>query len=143
MVSEIIRHYRAEIDWEKLFVYAKRFGFENVLSVVLRLAADLLGVPVPHAYVDLKGFKAEKLYQCAVAMLFQEKDADNNSNVLYKVMLTILGTNLSNTFRILLRRMFPPVGEIVSRYRIQAGTGKAAAYYILNPILLMLRRHQK
>jgi len=34
------------------------------------------------------------------------------------------------------------MGEIVSRYRLTPGTGKAVAYYAFNPMLLLLKKHR-
>lgn len=140
IVAEIIRHYRAEIDWGRMFAYAKRFNFENVLSAVLLLASDLLGAPVPREYAWASGLRTKTLYNCAGRMLMGKNGEDNNFNALYKASLTILSTNFSTAFRILFRRVFPPVGEIVSRYRITGRHGKVMAYYLLNPVILLKRK---
>ena len=61
---------------------------------------------------------------------------------LHKAGLLFLRDDLKGISRILLRRLFPPMGEIVSRYRLTPGTGKAVAYYAFNPMLLLFKKHR-
>lgn len=143
MCSEIIRYYDNEMDWGKLFIYARRYRFENVLSAVLWLSRSLLGAPVPDNYCEYRGVRMKMLCRCSGSMIMQDKDIDNNFNVPYKVLLTILGVDIPSVLRIFLRRIFPPVGEIVSRYGLRAGSVSVIAYYVLNPFLLLTRNYKK
>lgn len=139
MVAEIIRYYRNEIDWDKLFAYAREYKFENVLRVVLRLSSQLLGASIPVEYIEIKRFRVRVLYRCAYTMLLRGEDP----HPFYKALLIFLKDDLSDAFRVLFRRLFPSMGEIVSRYRLNEGSGKAKAYYILNPVMLLMRKHQR
>jgi hypothetical protein len=143
MCSEIIGYYRDEMDWGKLFAYAKQYHFENVLSAVLWLSRRFLEAPVPDEYCERRGMRMKMLCGCSGRMLMQDQDVDNNFNVPYKVLLTILGVDIPSVLRIFLRRLFPPVGEIVSRYGLRAGSGSVIAYYVLNPFLLLTRNCKK
>ncbi len=140
MVAEMIRYYRKEIDWNKLFIYADRFQFQHVLAVVLRLSNELLGAPVPKELIELKRFRTRLLYKYAGRILMQEKNVNNNFNVRYKILLTLLSTDFSRAFRIFSRRIFPSKGEIVARYGIPEGSYKMIIYYLLNPILILTRK---
>ncbi len=62
MVAEIIRYYRNEIDWDKLFTYTREYKFENVLRVGLRLSGQLLGASIPVEYIEIKGLRVKVLY---------------------------------------------------------------------------------
>jgi hypothetical protein len=143
MCSEIVGYYRDEMDWEKLFTYAKQYHFEDVLSAVLWLSRRFLGAPVPDEYCEPGGMRTKMLCGCSRRMLMQARDVDNNFNVPYKVLLTILGVDLPSVLKIFLRRLFPPVGEIVSRYGLRAGSMSIFAYYVLNPFLLLTRNCKK
>jgi hypothetical protein len=66
----------------------------------------------------------------------------NDIHPLHKAGLLFLRDDLKGISRILLRRLFPPMGEIVSRYGLTPGTGKAVAYYAFNPMLLLLKKHR-
>jgi hypothetical protein len=138
LTAAIISHYKDEIDWEKLFRYAETFHFENVLRVNLKLCKDFLHAPVPSQYACIKGQRITMLYLFISKMVLSAEDI----HPLHKAGLLFLRSDLKGISRILLRRMFPPMGEIVSRYRLTPGTGKAVAYYAFNPMLLLLKKHR-
>lgn len=139
MVAELVRYYHDEIDWGKMFVYAERYNFERVLRIVLRMSVRLLGAPVPEKYAVLKGRCAKALYKASVKMLFSGTDPDP----VRKMLLAFMRDDPSGPIKVLYRRLFPSMGEIVSRYQLSARSGKAIVYYILNPIFLFARRRQK
>ncbi len=139
MLAEIIRHYKDEIDWEKLFHYAKTYKFENVLRVVLKLSHELLGAEVPKSCIDLKQLRAKMLYRI-IRKVALEGDKDHALN---KVLLASLRDDLSGFLRVMCRRLFPSMGEIVSRYRLPEKSSRAIGYYLLNPILLFMQKHVK
>lgn len=139
LIAEVIRHYKDNIDWNKLFDYAKEYKFENVLRVALKLSAELLGAPVPEEYAKLKNLRSSFLYRRAAKKLFLEEVV----HPLDKALFAFLHDDLTGPFKVLLHRIFPPMGEIVSRYRLVPGSAKAVVYYVLNPLMLMLRKHQR
>jgi len=139
MVAEIVRHYKEEVDWDKLFLNAKRFHFVNVLKVTLNLCRELLGTPVDERFCEIKGVRARILYQFVRSMVLNGSDF----NPVRKILLSFLRDDLSGACKVLLRRLFPSMGEIVSRYRLPAGSNRALLYYFLNPILVLSRRHQQ
>jgi hypothetical protein len=141
MVAEIVRYYHNIVDWGKLFAYAKECKFENTLRLVMRLCHEFLGAPVPYQYTDITSLRAKVIYRRAEEMVFIEEDI----HPLNKALFAFLRDDVMGTVSVLLRRLFPSMGEIVSRYRLTAGSGKAFAYYtyyILNPIMLLKRKHQ-
>lgn len=139
MVSELIRYYGKNIDWEKLFLYAKRYKFEKTLRTVLKMSVVLLGAPVPLDYAKVSGLRARLLYSPAVRMLLSGIEP----NPLHKVMFVFFRDDLAGSLKILLRRLFPSTGEIVSRYRLSDRSVKTVFFYALNPLLLLMRRRQK
>jgi hypothetical protein len=138
LTAAIISHYKDEIDWKKLFGYAGTFHFENVLRVNLKLCKDFLHAPVPSEYACIKGQRIAMLYRLISTMVLSADDI----HPLHKAGLLFLRDDLKGIARILLRRLFPPMGEIVTRYRLTPGTGKAVAYYAFNPMLLLFKKHR-
>ncbi len=136
LIAEIIRHYADEIDWNRLFIYAREYNFENVLRVTLKLSHELLSSPVPERYATIGRLRTRFLYQSAFKMVLREGIV----HPLNKALFAFLRDDLSGAFRMLFRRLFPSMGEIISRYRLPAGSGKEVAYYILNPIMLLIRK---
>jgi hypothetical protein len=139
LIAEIIRHYRDAINWDKLFSYAREYKFENVLRITMKLVSELLGAPVPDRYKIVKGIMPKLFYGHIVKMELREEIA----HPLYKMLWTFLSDDLTGALKVILRRLFPSMGEIVSRYRLPVGSNKAIIYYILNPLFLVLRKHQK
>lgn len=140
LMTEIIRYYKDNIDWHKLFEYARRYKFENVLRVTMKMAHDLLGAPVAPEFAKLSTLRTRILYRRALRVMLSEGDL---AHPLDKAAFAFLSDDLAEPPRVLLRRMFPDIGEIIARYRLTPGSGKAILYYLLNPILLMMRKHQK
>ena len=139
MVEEVLRHYRDEMDWEKLFRYARRYKFEGVLRVTMKLSRDMLGAPVPEGFADIRGLRARVLFRVVRRMVLHGvKD-----HPLRKLFLVFLRDDLMGAFRVLFERLFPSKGEIVSRYRVPGSSPKAFFYYILNPLILLMKRDQK
>lgn len=139
LIVEIIRHYADEIDWNKLFGYAKEYKFENVLRVTMKLSSDILGAPVPENYAKVQGLRAKVINRRVVQMVLKEGAA----HPVNKVLFMFLRDDLSGALKVFSRRLFPSTGEIVSRYRLSPGSDKAVAYYILNPFFLLTRKHQR
>jgi hypothetical protein len=139
MVAEVVRYYHETTNWEKLFAYAKEYKFENTLRLTLKLCHELLGAPVPYQYTEIKNLRVNALYRRAGEMVFVEED----SHPLNKALFAFLRDDVTGTVSVLLRRLFPSMGEVVSRYRLQEGSRKAKLYYLFNPLFLLLRRHQK
>ena len=139
IISEIIKYYGDEIDWDKMFVYAREYGFENVLLVVLRLSSHFLGAPVPERYIKVEGLRVKALYKCINKMILR----GGNLNPIYKVLLILLKDDITGAFGVLFRRLFPSMGEIISRYKLPYKSDRAVIYYILNPLFLLMGKHQK
>jgi len=139
MVAEVIRHYGNTVYWEKLFGYAKKYRFENTLRVTLKLCHEFLGAPVPDRYRDIKSIRVSALYRRAREMVFVEEDI----HPLNKALFAFLRDDVTEAGAVLLKRLFPSMGEIVARYRLKPGSFQARLYYLFNPILLFLRKHQK
>jgi hypothetical protein len=139
MVAELIGHYGEKIDWEKMFLYARRYKFEKTLRTVLMMSVSLLGAPVPGGYAEIRGIRTKLLYRLALRMVLSGTDP----HPVRKVMLVFLRDDLSGSLKILFRRLFPSMGEIVSRYRLSDRSAKAVFFYMLNPLFLFMRRHQK
>jgi hypothetical protein len=139
MVAEVLRHYRDEMDWDKLFRYARQYKFERVLRVTMKLCRDMLGAPVPGDFADIKGLRARVLFRVARRMALHGVTNDAAA----KILTAFMRDDLTGTIRVLLRRLLPSRGEIVSRYGVPGGSLKVLFYYVLNPLILLVKRHQK
>ncbi len=108
------------------------------MRVTLKLSHELLGAPVPEKYFVMKGMRVRVLYQRALKMVLQEEDV----HPLNKVLFAFLKDDVTGAILVLFRRLFPSMGEIVSRYKLSPGSPKAVLYYVLNPVMLALRKYK-
>ena len=140
IIAETLRYYADDIDWEKLLFYARLYKFENVLRVVMRMTEELLGAPVPGEYCRFNNLRTGLLYRHACKLIME---GEVLHNPLSKGLLIFLRDDFRGALMVISRRIFPSMGEIVSRYRLPAGSKKAYIYYVLNPLFLIMRKHQK
>ena len=68
--------------------------------------------------------------------LFVRSPRIHLSMILYMLLLD----SPTDVLRILIRRIFPDVEEIRLRYGLPEGSPKVGFYYLLNPLLLALRK---
>ena len=139
MVAELIRFYEDEIDWDLMCRCARRYRFENVLGTVLLMSADLLGAKVPAEYARTRGGRSKLLYNMSVNMMFSE----TVPHPFHKIALVFMRDDIAGAARVILRRLFPSMGEIISRYKLSEGSPKAVIYYLLNPFFLYTRRRNR
>jgi hypothetical protein len=140
IISETVNYYNDIMDWKKLFLYAKRYRFQNVLYAVLMMCRDFLGADITPEISSLRNLRADMLYKKASDLILNPEPA---RNPIIKVWLTLIAINLQSSLKILLKRLFPPVAEVRIRYHIYDSSSKIYIYYLLNPLLLILRKHQK
>jgi hypothetical protein len=139
LIAEIIRYYKNDLDWEKLFHYATEYKFNNVLRLTMKMCHELLDSSIPKEYSKTRRLRTKVLFRLALRTIFREEDV----HPLTKLAFSFLRDDLTGPFKIFLHRMFPSRGEIVSRYKLSSGSGRAVFYYMLNPLMLLLRRHQR
>jgi hypothetical protein len=139
LIAEIIKYYKNELDWNKLFRYATEYKFENVLRLTMKMSHELLGAPVPEEYSKINRLRTTVLYCYALRMIFGEEEV----HPFTKLAFSFLRDDWMGPFKLFLQRIFPSMGEIVSRYKLPPGSGRAVLYYMLNPLMLFLRKHQR
>jgi hypothetical protein len=93
---------------------------------------------VPYQYTEIKSLRAKVLFRRAEEMVFIEEDI----HPLNKALFAFLHDDVTGAVGVLLKRLFPSMGEIVSRYKLPSKSGKAIIYYILNPVMLLLRKRR-
>jgi len=133
MVAELIRFYQDEIDWELMSCYARRYGFENVLGTVLLMSVDLLGAKVPGKYANVKNLRSRILYKMSLKIML----SGTVPHPVHKIALAFMKDDFVGAIGVVLRRLFPSMGEIVSRYQLSVHSGKAVVYYLLNPFFFL------
>ena len=136
LVSGLITKYRMEMDWDKLLFCAKSLRMKRLALFTLRLSHDLLGADIPEPLLKRKVPGYPLLRKVVLSGFFREA---TRSYVRLALFTTLLDTPWDTT-RVLLRRIFPPLSEVRLRYGLSGVSKKVYAYYLLNPVLMIIRK---
>ena len=139
LLKEIIGYSKGSLDWVELSRYADSFGMKGVVAITLRLVRDRLDGDVPDSIVDIKGTRLRYLYGHAIKLLQRGEEAKATE----KVFLAFMKDDMIDAAGVLLRRIFPSRGEIVSRYGTHNNPLQTAAQYLLNPLKMLVNRHRR
>ena len=136
LISEMINKYREEIDWDRLFSFSEKYKIHRVILFTLKLLNELLGAKIPEGVKKEKMYGYDRLKKIAVSGIFHEVTRQHLRMFIY----TFLLDTPHDFARILIRRFFPGKGEIRLRYGLPANSKKVYAYYVLNPLLVLLKK---
>jgi hypothetical protein len=130
---------KKEVDWMKLLSYAEELKMKRLISFTLRLLREMLDIELPDTLLQGKVYGYSLLRNAVIKGLFNHTSRTH----LHMLSYTILLDSPIDIAGVLLRRIFPSVSEIRFRYRLPEHSMKTYPYYVLNPFLLMLRRHKR
>lgn len=134
--AEIINKDEKVMDWPKLISSARKYKMERLVLFSLKLMRDLLDARIRQETVGRRVFGYGFLKRVILSGLFQEVKKIHLRMLIYT---TLLDTPWDTT-RVLLRRIFPPLSEVRLRYGLSGVSKKVYAYYLLNPLLMVIRR---
>lgn len=136
LISEIINKYQDEIDWQKLLSFSKRYKMERLMTFTLKLLNDILGTNIPYYIIKKKIAGYETYKKVIISGLFHDVKRPHLRMLSY----TFLLDTPQDIAKIIARRFFPSSGEIRLRYGLNEKSKKVYAYYILNPVFVLLKR---
>lgn len=139
LINETVRYYRDVLDWERLFNYARKFSFESVLRTSLGMCKKIFSLQLPDEYLEVKKLRVNIIKKIINKMLLKEKEP----HPINKLLFIFLRDDIVGIFKVILRRVFPSRGEIVLRYGLNPFSYKVYLYYVFNPLLILLRKHEK
>ena len=102
----------------------------------LRLIHDILGTDIPANVIKKNIIGYEALKKLINSGLFNEVTRPHLRMFLY----TFLLDDPMEYAKVISRRFFPEIGEIRLRYGLPMGSKKAYAYYLLNPLLVLMKK---
>lgn len=135
-VSALISAYGRKMDWQKLIACSKSLRMKRLTLFALRFMREAHGneVPVSSEISKIMGFN---FFKHLVVSGFFAGETVRRFRMLSYVFL--LDTPLS-IVRVILRRIFPSIGEIRWRYGLSHNSKMVYIYYIMNPVLLLLKK---
>ncbi|MEJ2697187.1 MAG: nucleotidyltransferase family protein [Candidatus Sulfobium sp.] len=127
-----------EINYPKLIFLAGKLKMKRLTLFTLRILNEIYG-SVPPEFEKLQKMTGyEVLRKRILKGLVDSENRIHLNMVLYMFLLD----SPAEVVRILVRRVFPSVGEIRLRYSLSGRPGKIVLYYLLNPMLLATRKQK-
>ncbi|MFZ2196931.1 MAG: nucleotidyltransferase family protein [Thermodesulfovibrionales bacterium] len=136
LVSALIIAYSGKIDWRKLTDYSKTFKMNRLLIFTLRLMHDIHGNEIPVSMTNKRIWCYKFFKQFILSGFFTAVHSDR----LRMLVLIFLQDTPLSIARVLMRRVFPSIGEVRWRYGLSSNSKKVYWYYIVNPILMLVKK---
>ncbi|MDQ7786896.1 MAG: nucleotidyltransferase family protein [Thermodesulfovibrionales bacterium] len=135
-ISEFIRKYTNEIDWDKFLRFSRTYRMERVTVFTLTLLHELFGAPVHGDILSIHVRGHEYFSRRILEGIFVKTERPHLIMFLY----TLLLDSPADFAKVTARRFFPGMGEIRLRYGLPSNSKKVYAYYLMNPILVFLKK---
>ena len=139
LLSALIEKNYDRIDWGCLLRTADKFGMEKLVVFTLNILNDLLGTSMP----DLVSGHRTRGYPVFKRLIFSSTFSGVRRKHLRMMVYTLMLIETRTVVRILGRRLFPSPGELRLRYNLPASSKSVYLYYILNPVLLILKSNDR
>lgn len=139
LLSALIEKHYDHINWESLLRTAGRFGMEKLVVCTLYILSELLGTSVP----GLISGSRTRGYPIFRRLVFSGLFSGINRKHLRMMGFTLMLIETKTVASIFLGRLFPSTGELRLRYNLPASSKSVYLYYILNPVLLVLKSEDR
>lgn len=136
LILAIINKYKNDIDWQKLFFFSKQYKMERLIFFTLRLLKEMFDMDIRESMPGRRIRGYELFKSQIICGLFSEIKRPHLRMFLY----TFLLDSTQDFGKNLIKRIFPKSSEIRFRYGIPESSGKVYLYYLLNPLLIFLRK---
>lgn len=130
-LSETIRHYGQEMDWDQVLFGSRQWGIEKFVYLALRLAKELLNASVPEDLLKtLRPDDFAEPYLVSARALIFEKIRDSEALFFTTNLARLWGPGrFSEKAAIFLKRVFPPPELMARIYPVTADSLKVYFYY--------------
>ncbi|MBL0226573.1 MAG: nucleotidyltransferase family protein [Geobacteraceae bacterium] len=142
-ISETIRHYAEDIDWDQIRIRSEQTGVSKSVYLTLGLARELLGAAIPKGFLDaVKPADFDERYiALAKGQIFESAPRTVENMMLPPSAFRFIGSHsLLNKANVFTRRIFPSREEMSRKYPAPADSFRIYLYYPAR-ILDLLRRH--
>ncbi len=128
-IGEVIRRYGSTIQWQKVSEFARQWNLVRTVYVILCLAQELLGVPVPEDWlVSIQPEPLEPVYLDLARNQFLCPPMDREVRSQYLAQLHSQ-KGLGDKLRLICNRLFPSREFMAVRYPARANSWKIFLYY--------------
>jgi hypothetical protein len=137
LVSALLFRYGKELDWQKLIACSELLKMKRLVFFTLRLMNNVHGNDIPSSVVENRIW-GYLFFAKFVESGFFNTRGRNRPRMMF--FLFLLDSPLA-VVRVILRMIFPSIGEVRWRYGLSAKSKKVYMYYALNPLLMLLKKH--
>jgi len=135
----LVSRHDVVFDWNKFMRYSRELKMERLANFTANLLHDIFFAEIPETVRDKKIAGYSIIKSKVIAAFFT---ARINSH-LRMIMLLILLDSPIDIFKVLIRRIIPPMAELRLRYNIPRGSVKILPYYLLNPLIMLFRKTER
>ncbi|MHB9033799.1 MAG: nucleotidyltransferase domain-containing protein [Anaerolineae bacterium] len=140
-IGEVVRCYRANLDWQQVAVRARAWGITRAVYVVMRLAQEFLDVAVPGDWLlPLVPADFDEHYFSAASRQIITAPADRDINLTPQAVRLWQERSLLRKLALLLHSWLLPRVEMSRMYPAPAHSWRIYPYYVVR-LRDMLRRH--
>ncbi len=134
-IRHVVDHHRHDLDWSALAARANAWGSGGFTYVTLRLAAGIMGTPIPAAVFD----------QLAHSAVDEEAAIEAHRFVLLsptlpKVFVEVARRTGTDRWRWILRRLLPPPRTMAMLHGLRPGSPLVYPLYPVRVAHLLVRR---
>lgn len=136
LISEIVNKYKDNMDWQKLQFFAKQYKMERLVLFTLRTINYMFDTAIPKNIIRRKILGYELIKRHVISNLFSEVKRPHLRMLFYTCLLDSPRDFLNK----IVKRVFPTSSEIRLRYGVSEKSKKIYVYYLLNPLLIFLKK---
>jgi len=135
-ISGLVRKYGNETDWDKFLQFSRTYRMERLTVFTLILVHELFRIQIPDNILRTHVRGYEYFKRRVLAGIFGKVVKPHLQMFLYTFLLDTPG----EFAKVITKRIFPGKGEIRLRYGLPVNSKKVYAYYLMNPILVLLKK---
>lgn len=137
ILAGLIHKNISQINWETLYRTAKKYHMTRLVCFVLKFTKEIFLLDIPDGPWQKKNQGYWILRKKILSGLLFPKGPPRHLDMLLYTVLLIEPKDLGS---ILVGRIFPKPSELRLRYNIAPGSSRLWLYYLLNPVLLLLKK---
>ncbi len=136
LITGIIRNNSQTLQWESLMAYARRHRMKRMTLFTLQFLHEFHDTQMPEDILKKRIIGSSILKKLVISGIAKGIERKHLRMMVYTTLLDSPTQILS----VLLRRLFPPKGELCLRYNLQPDSPWIWFYFLANPILLLWKR---
>jgi len=129
-ISQTLKRYKEEIDWEQLLERAKLWKAERCLYLSLIMAVELINIDLPESIkVKLYTIKFKESFKDDIKKTILKSEKNSNIHIPPHLTLAFGTKGVFKKIRVFISRIFPSRKIIANKYPVPEQSLKIYLYY--------------